>query len=399
MVNSNIAMGAQPVQINDPMNQLAKMMQIKQAMQQNDINDAAMQDRQRGYEDTNKLNSLYASSMGENGTIDRNKLYQTVAQNNMGSKIPGLQKGFLDTDEAQGKVNKQKSEALDSRIKQSRELLTGVKTLPDYLAWHEGNHADPVMAEFFASKGITAAQSRARIMEASQRPGGLQELIAQSSLGMEKFMDKNTRTADNIATVGASIENSKRTAQTAREGHAIQRENNRLAPGKASDKMTEDQGKATGWLVQAENAFKNMMAVGVDKDGNPTSAAKPGFNDGLAAIPSFGFTGAIANSFRGADRQKFMQSASSLSEALLRAATGAGVNKDEALQKVQELTPVFGEDSKTTKQKYAAIPLYIESLKVRAGPGAKKAETVLKPPASGGSDIHSLADAILKGGD
>jgi hypothetical protein len=44
---------------------------------------------------------------------------------------------------------------------------------------------------------------------------------------------------------------------------------------------------------------------------------------------------------RGADRQKFMQGSSSLSEALLRAATGAGVNKDEAAQKIQELTPVF----------------------------------------------------------
>lgn len=157
-------------------------------------------------------------------------------------------------------------------------------------------------------------------------------------------------------------------------------------------KMTEDQGKATGWLVQAENAFANMKAVGLDKTGNPTAAAKPGLNDAIGAIPGMG---AVANKFRTADRQKFIQSSSSLSEALLRAATGAGVNKDEAAQKVQELTPIYGEDPTVTKQKFDAIPLYIESLKVRAGPGAGLAEKVLsKRPAasSGGWSIQRVED-------
>lgn len=140
--------------------------------------------------------------------------------------------------------------------------------------------------------------------------------------------------------------------------------------------LTEDQGKATGWLVQANNAFKNMQAAMESTPG----AENPGLNDGLAAIPSFGLTTALANTMRGKDRQKFMQGASSLSEALLRAATGAGVNQDEAVQKVREITPVFGDDDETVKQKMAAIPLYIESLKVRAGPGANKALAIGNEP-------------------
>jgi hypothetical protein len=62
---------------------------------------------------------------------------------------------------------------------------------------------------------------------------------------------------------------------------------------------------------------------------------------------------------------------------LLRAATGAGVNKDEAMQKVRELTPVWGDSDEVIKQKMDSIPLYIESLKVRSGPGAAKAANVL----------------------
>jgi Sec-independent protein translocase protein TatA len=139
-------------------------------------------------------------------------------------------------------------------------------------------------------------------------------------------------------------------------------------------KMTEDQGKATGWLVQAQNAFENLKSVGLDEKGAPTSAARPGILDSIGNIP--GLDG-IANSFRSADRQKFIQAASSLSEALLRAATGAGYNREEGLQKIREITPIFGEDPSVTQQKIAAIPLYIESLRVRAGPGADKASEVL----------------------
>lgn len=157
--------------------------------------------------------------------------------------------------------------------------------------------------------------------------------------------------------------------------------------GSGNVKLTEDQGKATGWLIQANNAWKNMQDAALGepdaKGVRPIkSAARPGINDGLEKV--WGMA-PIANSMRTADRQKFMQSSSSLSEALLRAATGAGVNKEEAAQKVKELTPLFGEDEETTRQKFEAIPLYIEALKVRAGPGAKAAAGVVNTaPANAG---------------
>jgi len=136
-------------------------------------------------------------------------------------------------------------------------------------------------------------------------------------------------------------------------------------PGKDGS-MTEDQGKAAGWLVQATNAFANMSNV-IKAD---PSAMAPGAADVVAGIP--GLSG-VGNAMRSEGRQKFNQSASSLSEALLRAATGAGVNRDEAAQKIQELTPVWGEKPGTTQQKLDAIPLYIESLKARAGRAGTKA--------------------------
>lgn len=141
---------------------------------------------------------------------------------------------------------------------------------------------------------------------------------------------------------------------------------------------TEDERKAAGWLAQATNAYNNMLGAMYQK-GKTTGAEKPGFFEaGASTLPFVGE--GLAATIRGTDRQKFVQASSSLSEALLRAATGAGVNKDEAKQKLEELTPLFTDDADTRKQKLEAIPVYLESLKARAGRAAPKDYKVPEAP-------------------
>ena len=141
---------------------------------------------------------------------------------------------------------------------------------------------------------------------------------------------------------------------------------------------TEDERKAAGWLAQATNAYNNMLSAMYQK-GKTTGAEKPGFFEaGASTLPFVGE--GLAATIRGTDRKKFVQASSSLSEALLRAATGAGVNKDEAKQKLEELTPLFTDDADTRKQKLEAIPVYLESLKARAGRAAPKDYKVPEAP-------------------
>jgi len=120
---------------------------------------------------------------------------------------------------------------------------------------------------------------------------------------------------------------------------------------------TEDMAKAAAWYAQASNAYKNLRKV---YDNNP-EAASPGL------LETYGPAGEVANRSRTPDRQKYVQAASSLSEAFLRAATGAGITIDEAKQKFEELTPVRGDSAEVIQQKLDAIPVYLESLKNRAG--------------------------------
>lgn len=150
-------------------------------------------------------------------------------------------------------------------------------------------------------------------------------------------------------------------------------------PKVSTAQPTEDERKAAGWFAQANNAMRNVQGV-LLRNGQ---ASMPQLSERLAGfVPGVGED--IANNLRNEDRQQFVQAAGSFAEAALRAATGAGVNLDEARQKVAELTPQLGDKPGNIKQKMDAWQVYMDSLKTRAGralpsnaPGAAPADDPL----------------------
>lgn len=94
-------------------------------------------------------------------------------------------------------LNKARGEVFTQRMTAARQFLDTLDpndpTAPQrYLQWHEANHRDPIIGPMLAARGITADQARARIVQAVQQgPQALANLIAQSKLGTEKFMEQN----------------------------------------------------------------------------------------------------------------------------------------------------------------------------------------------------------------
>jgi hypothetical protein len=128
-------------------------------------------------------------------------------------------------------------------------------------------------------------------------------------------------------------------------------------PKPAGSAATEDERKAAGWFNQAQNAFKNMeSALASDAE-----ADEPGIIETYSPIEELG------NVSRSPNRQRYVQASESFGEAVLRAATGAGVNKDEARQKARELTPQRGDSAQVRDQKRASLSVYLQSLQQRAG--------------------------------
>lgn len=124
---------------------------------------------------------------------------------------------------------------------------------------------------------------------------------------------------------------------------------------------SEDERKAAGWLSQADKAYADML----DARKSDPKASKPGLIESLPGLPE-----AVKNVSRSDGRQKFNQAASAFSEASLRAATGAGVNQEEALQKVRELTPQWGDSDAVIEQKTKSQQMYLDSLHKRASRAA-----------------------------
>lgn len=201
LVNPNIAMSGQPVQIADPMAMYAQMSQIKSAQNQNALAQYQLGAAQRAEKSQNVLADAYAQATDPvTGAIDYNKLTGLVAAGGGGAQLPGIQKARVEQQTAQTAQQKAQSDLLDAKLKQSRGFLDTLDpadpTAPArYLAWHEANHKDPIIGAALTARGVSAEAARQNIEAAiAKGPAAFAQMLNQSKLGTEKFMEMNRPT-------------------------------------------------------------------------------------------------------------------------------------------------------------------------------------------------------------
>lgn len=196
-VNPAIAMGVRGIELADPLAQYGKVAAIQGAQQQNALAQLQMQQAQREQEATNALNRAYAEAYSpQTGEVDINRLRQSLTTGGYGSKLPAIEKQLGEVKTQRLNQAKTEGEVLDAALKRSRGFLETLDpnapgAAEAYIAWHEANHKDPIIGPALAARGVTADQSRGRIAQLIQTPGGLARLINESKLGTEKFMELN----------------------------------------------------------------------------------------------------------------------------------------------------------------------------------------------------------------
>jgi hypothetical protein len=137
MIDTSIAMGYRPVQIDNPLNQLAQMLQIQQAQKQGQLADLNMQTAQRGFDEQNKLRDYFANNDPQGPGFARG-LYGISPEKGMAydkAKLDAL-KDRTDIDAKKASTDKTNAEIVDGKLKQSRQFLDQVQTPEQYLAWH-----------------------------------------------------------------------------------------------------------------------------------------------------------------------------------------------------------------------------------------------------------------------
>ena len=196
-VNPAIALGVKGIELQDPLAQYGRVMAIQGAQQQNALAQLQMRQAEREQEATNALNRAYAEAYNpQTGDVDINRLRTSLASGGYGSKLPDIEKKLGEVKTQRLTQQKTEGEVLDAALKRSRGFLETLDpnapgAAEAYLAWHEANHKDPIIGPALAARGVTAEQSRGRIAQLLNTPGGLARLINESKLGTEKFMELN----------------------------------------------------------------------------------------------------------------------------------------------------------------------------------------------------------------
>lgn len=179
-VDPNIAMGYRGVELQNPLAQYGQMAAIQNAQNQNALAQFQLGAAQRAEaKDIGRTNAL--AQAGTNDDAIANALLKA-----------GDLEGYTKFIKTKRETQKADVELADAKLKQSRLFLENVTTPAQYIAWHEANHKDPILGPMLAARGVTAEQSRGRIMEAIQKgPAAFAQLINESKLGTEKFMELN----------------------------------------------------------------------------------------------------------------------------------------------------------------------------------------------------------------
>ena len=134
-IDSNIALGVKPIQIENPINQYAAMSQIQNAQNQNALAQYQLSAAKRADEAQNVQNQLYAKHYNpQTGEVNKAGLFAELSQNpNAAGLIPKLQAQFTELEQ---KANLNKKTALEAsgldfkqRIEKMNKAVTDIINL------------------------------------------------------------------------------------------------------------------------------------------------------------------------------------------------------------------------------------------------------------------------------
>lgn len=143
-------------------------------------------------------NAMTALLQGGFDPSDQGQVNHLIAIPGGGDIYKQMSEGAAST-AAAGKDKAQAGEydqnAIAKALENSRSVLDNInpndpQAAQQLLAWHAGNHADPVLGPFLAAHGVDPTNSAATIQNAAAS-GTLPQLIQQSSLGLQKFTELN----------------------------------------------------------------------------------------------------------------------------------------------------------------------------------------------------------------
>jgi hypothetical protein len=195
-IDPSIAMGYKPIQIENPLNQLAAYSQIQGAQQTQQLNALQMQKAQQELNAQSKLGSAYSRATDRaTGKIDYNRLIGSLAEDeSSATAIPGVVAARKTEEQAAETLKSTKLDTLAKQRDKSREGALSLKRNPsdnNFKAYLEDNVLDGLITQAQADE----EWGRISLMDLKQR----NEYVKTIALKAENYFSQQETERANAA--------------------------------------------------------------------------------------------------------------------------------------------------------------------------------------------------------
>jgi hypothetical protein len=159
-IDPSIALSIKPIQIQDPLNRMAAMMQIEGGQQSQQLNALQMRKAQQEFDTQNRLGKAWQGSINpETGDIDYNRLLQNLSQDEIGATaIPGIIKQRTDASQAAANLSAKQFETQKKIQDLTAQMKRDLSRSPTN-ANIEAHFEDFVSSKLFNPQQIAAAKA------------------------------------------------------------------------------------------------------------------------------------------------------------------------------------------------------------------------------------------------
>jgi hypothetical protein len=332
MIDSSIAMGVKPMQIESPMNALAQAMQLKQLQQQGQMGEMQMQERQRGVAADNALAQLLAR--GKSGA----DVSTGLASQGYGKQALDYTKQMQAAAKDKAAAEKEQLSNTMTKLSLGAQLLGGVTDQASYDAARATAQAhgldvsrmqpnyDPAFVAQKLKEGLTVKEQ----LEQYWKQKGYDTPDANAVL--------QARTAANGQQI--TMRGQDMTDARTRELNAARVEENRLKRESIPEKaLTEGQSKALLFgsrMREADQVLNTLAAEG-------TNTSTPGSRAPLI--------GGVITAMSSGNRQMLDQAKRDFMSAVLRRESGAAISEGEYSNADKQYFPQIGDSKSVMEQK------------------------------------------------
>jgi hypothetical protein len=261
-------------------------------------------------------------------------------------------------------ARKSQLEASGVKAGQYRQALAFVDSPNAAMEWLQAHHDDPDMQDSpVARMPLDVALSRI-----PQDPVGFQQWKQQAALGIDKYIERNTLTANE-----QSMETDRAAGRRTSEGQLRVAERNaavneaaerRQAGGAGGTKPKDVTVSEQQAAYHGKRILDAAAQVAAATKKTPSANRPSALESAVQATPGVrGFVGGV----RSAPRQIVTAAQREMLDALLYLATGAAYNKEQLEGEIESTLPAYLDKPETVRAKRDRLRLKIDAAKIRAG--------------------------------